>query len=154
MKLTKKELNQHLVEERRKMRTKQQNSDFFKRTLSIYNGQKKRAKEERGVDSLPFTLAEFRDFFAAGLEKVCPYSGHKLLLKSATSDHRMPISRMGELGLENQVVCSTSSNLQKGKMAEEEFKQIMALATFLLPPHVLSDFKGRLTTGGKWIGKG
>jgi len=146
--LTKTAVKRLLVEERMKERAKAKQSRFMSKTLSIYNGQKKRAAE--AGQALDFSLADFRAFFLLGINGNCPYSGQRLSLSNATADHRTPIARGGSFGLANQVVCTQSSNFQKGLQTEEEHLALMKAAAEILAPVALEDLKRRLTLGGKW----
>jgi len=140
-----------LVEERKSMREKQKHSEFMRKTLSIFNGQVRRADELGRKPS--YTLEIFRRFFRAGLDAGCHYTGVRLTLKTATVDHDEPIARGGTFNLDNLKVCSVSANFQKGIMTGAEYSQLMEQARILLDPVALDDLKRRLTTGGKWLAR-
>lgn len=148
--LTKKELEQLLVAERKKSRAKQQQSKFMSKTLSVYGGQKKRAKEERKED-LDFSLTEFRDYFRAGLEQTCRYCGTKITLVKATSDHLTPVSRGGAFGLANQGIVHESCNWQKGVLTDLEFIDLLNFMALRLDLAAEKDMKRRLSAGGKHL---
>jgi len=98
---------------------------LFKRSASIYNGMKARA--EKIHLKMPFSLEEFRDwllqrFSNAGVG-VCGYSGLMVLVEDFSVDHRFPVSRGGEFGLQNLTICSDKQNLRKGNMTEVEYRQ-------------------------------
>ncbi len=147
--LTKKELNDILVAERKKGREKAKKSKFVSRTLSIYKNQVARAKE-LGKEVF-YTLIEFRDRVSMDLEiGECYYCKGKINEKNFVGDHKDPISRTGLFTLENLAICDKSCNCQKGKMNDKEFEQLnQLLKTF--DPDIAKDVRARLTTGGRWM---
>jgi 5-methylcytosine-specific restriction endonuclease McrA len=155
MKLSKTEVNKLLIEERKKLREKQKHSDFMKRTLSIYNGQKKRASEFGIV--LPFTLDELRSYITPPeLNEKIPFEnrtcrcGVKLTIKNVAIDHKTPISRGGGWDLINLQLLCKSCNFRKGSLTSEEYKRLLHFAFEQLEDKGREDLFRRLTLGGKW----
>jgi hypothetical protein len=148
MELTKKELNKMMVAERAAMRQKHKQSEFMKRTLSIYNGQKSRA-EEKGVE-LPFTLDDFRAWLKFPFENRNCRCGQKLTVKNMAIDHKVPIARGGGWGLDNQQVLCKPCNFRKGQLLPDEFNALNTWVVTNLSPDSREDLWRRLTLGGKW----
>ncbi len=101
---------------------------FNRRSCRIFNGMKARAKE-RHVSVFPFSLDDFRAWLLErfggkpdGITR-CQYSGDILLAEDFSVDHRFPVSRGGEFGLQNLAICSEKENLRKGNMTEVEYGQ-------------------------------
>lgn len=98
---------------------------LFKRSASIYGGMKLRSKKQHRA--IPFTLAEFRDWLLRQFSPTgagrCLYSGEMILVENFSVDHRFPVSRGGEFGLQNLTLCSEKENLRKGNMTEVEYAQ-------------------------------
>ena len=101
---------------------------FNRRSLSIYSGMKERAFK-KGLTSFPFLLADFRIWLlcrfvgeARGIVS-CEYSGEILSAENFSVDHKFPVSRGGEFGLQNLTICSEKENLRKGNMTEVEYRQ-------------------------------
>jgi hypothetical protein len=155
MKLTKKAINQIQIEERKKMRDKYKQSEFMKKTLNIYNGQKQRAEENK--QELPFTLEEFRAWLCPKeFNESVPFEnrrcrcGVRLTIKSMAVDHKTPIARGGEWALSNcQVICKPC-NFRKGQLSFAEFVKLIHFANDELSPEGREDVWRRLTLGGKW----
>jgi hypothetical protein len=145
--ITKTALNKMLVEERKKMREKQKGSEFMKRTLSIYNGQKSRA-EEKKVE-LSFTLEQFRDWLRPFVDTKCR-CGTKMTIKGLAVDHKIPIARGGNWGLDNLQVLCKSSNFRKGQLLPDEFEALEDFVNTKLTAESREDLWRRLTLGGKW----
>ncbi len=127
------------------MRTKAQQSEFIKRSISIYKGQVTRAAEEEARQkrdlSLNYDLNEFRLFLTQELgTAICEYCHSKLTVKSFVCDHREAISREGVFTLENIAVCCKSCNWQKGKMNAGEFILMRGLIYDNLPAEIAADF--------------
>jgi 5-methylcytosine-specific restriction endonuclease McrA len=134
-----------LVAERKSMREKAKNSAFMRKTLSVYNGMKKRA----GCD-LDFTLERFREtvWLIVGAGH-CAYCGCRLTVSNLAIDHATPIARGGTFHFQNLVAACKSCNWQKGILTAEEFtKLLVAVACF--NKEAQADIKRRLTIGGKW----
>jgi hypothetical protein len=147
MTITKTELKKALVAERKSMREKQKQSLFMRRTLSIYNGMKKRAAELGKVFDL--TLDELRNGMKPWIGSECIYCDARLTINNITVDHSTPISRGGTFGLENLDFPCKPCNWQKGIMCAGEFIYFRsALGPFA--DEVQTDIKRRLTIGGKW----
>lgn len=153
--LTKAQVNKLLIAERAKSRTKQQNSAFMRRSLSIYNAQTKRMREHRPVsvnasNALPYTLAEFRVAMQKALDgAVCCYCGCKLTVKKVTPDHKHSIALGGSWDLDNICFSCQSCNWQKGILDAEEFRSLLQFCKYLTPDSA-ADVKRRLSIGGKW----
>ena len=101
---------------------------FNRRSLSIYSGMKERALK-RKIAVFPFCLEDFRlwlqarfDLDVTGVVR-CEYSGEMLSAENFSVDHRFPVSRGGEFGLQNLTICSEKENLRKGNMTEVEYRQ-------------------------------
>lgn len=101
-------------------------SVFLRRSLSIYAGMKERAFKQ-GVSVFPFLLADFRVWLLErfggkpdGIAR-CQYSREFLVAATFSVDHRFPVSRGGEFGLQNLTLCSEKENLRKGNMTEVEY---------------------------------
>jgi 5-methylcytosine-specific restriction endonuclease McrA len=153
--MNKTEVNRLLVEERKKMREKQRQSEFMKRTLSIYNGQKSRAAELGAT--LPFTLAEFREYIApAELKEKTPFEnrtckcGIRLTVKNVAIDHKIPIARGGGWELHNLECLCRPCNFRKGSLLPGEYVKLLRFAHEELSADSREDLFRRLTLGGKW----
>jgi 5-methylcytosine-specific restriction endonuclease McrA len=148
---TKKEIQELLVAERKKSNITHKESRFKQRTLSIYNGQVRRAKELKLTVS--YTLQQFREFVRQQLDYPCPYCVCKLTVNNFTDDHPHAISRGGQFTLHNTAACCKPCNYRKGVLNKEEFEQLMTFIYDKLPPEAITDVCRRLTMGGKWAGK-
>jgi len=149
VKVTKKALNDLLVEERKKMRHKAKHHKFMQRTLQMYNSDKQRAKEAGEI--MKYTLEEFREKAKVALELgLCPYSSDKLTVSNFAADHATPLSREGSWNLGNIVFCTKQSNYRKGSLTSYEYD---ALTEFIgtLHPDAQRDIFTRLTCGGKFL---
>jgi 5-methylcytosine-specific restriction endonuclease McrA len=153
--MNKSQVNKLLVEERKKMRLKQKHSDFMKRTLSIYNGQKSRAAEVG--QNIPFTLDEFRNYIAPPeLDEKVPFEsrtcrcGIKLTIKNVAIDHKTPIARGGSWELWNLQCICRPCNFRKGGLTDEEYSKLLRFAFEEIAPEAKEDLFRRLTLGGKW----
>ncbi len=120
MEITKAEINKLLVEERKKSRLKQKQSKFMSRTLSIYNGQKKRYNEKNN-GGLPYTLEQLRELVSEAIGKPCIYSGEKLTVNNLAVDHATPVAAGGNWEIGNLQVISQKSNFRKGQLTAEEY---------------------------------
>lgn len=152
--LTKKEINDLLVSERKKSRTRQQQSAFMKRTLQIYNGDKGRIREETGDPKaeLPYTLAELRELVQDALGKQCPYNSKiKLSVANLAVDHDIPLARGGSWDISNLMVISQQSNYRKGQLTGAEWMKFSKGLDKNFPPEAIEDVYRRLSLGGKWI---
>lgn len=161
--MTKAALGKVLTEERLKMRLKQRQSVFLRRTLSIYNGQKKRFFEYEGRSDpsdpdekheLPYTLEQFREKAQAALkEGRCCYCHETLTLKKMTADHVLAIVAGGGWELDNLCFPCQSCNWQKGRMDGTEFRRLLGFCKKYLSAASAADVKRRLSIGGKWSPK-
>lgn len=175
--LTKAQLSKILVEERKKSRTKHQQSAFMRRTLSIYKGQENRLAEawiesnkrlqaiadEAGrpvtlacllPSALPYTLSELRQGMSVALEGgKCCYCPCKLTLKRITADHKESLASGGSWNLANLAFCCQSCNWQKGRLSTLEFRRLLKFCDKYLSPESAADVKKRLSLGGKWTPK-
>ena len=155
VKMTKKDINDLLVAERAKSRLKHQQSAFMRRSLSIYNGQKKRFYEMHDKHAIfPYLLIDLRERMQAALERgICDYCKGKLTVKNITPDHKESLSSGGGWSLSNLVMCDRSCNWQKGRLTEEEFRDLLKFLRMYLSPESQADVKKRLSLGGKWSPK-
>jgi len=146
--IKKKDLDKALVEERKKMRSKQQESKFKSRTLNIYKGQVARAKNlEMCID---YNIEEFREFTQKALLGQCPYCGGKLTVTNFVADHKDPISRGGLFTLDNLAICDKSCNFRKGCLSNQEYTWFNKAIVENLSSESVEDVRRRLTAGGKW----
>jgi 5-methylcytosine-specific restriction endonuclease McrA len=159
VKMTKKDINKLLIEERAKMRTKQKQSAFMRRTLNIYNGQTTRLRELSPIAivdgnvrsrSLPYTLDELRQVMEHELKGVCCYCKYKLTVKTITPDHAVAVSAQGGWGLDNINFCCQKCNWRKGILTADEFKWLVRILRKGLSAASLEDVWRRLVIGGKW----
>ena len=152
--MTKKAINDLLVEERAKARSKQRRSAFMSRSRSIYHGQETRLREASGDPKagLPYTLEEFRSKMDVALTKICVccYCGCGLSVRKVTADHAQSLASGGEWGLDNLVFPCMNCNWQKGRMTALEFKRLLMFCARYLSPESAGDLKRRLSIGGKW----
>lgn len=96
---------------------------FLKRSSSIYNGQKKRARDA-GV-LLPYTLDDLRGLIRRAIEnKRCTYCCRELTPKNISVDHRIPLCRNGSFSFSNLFACDLTCNLAKGPLTEIEWREI------------------------------
>jgi len=153
IRMTKAELLAVRVEERAKMRVKQKQSAFMRRTLSIYNGQNKRI-EAANAGALPYTLAEFRSAAQRALDTgCCFYCGTKLTVRNLTPDHKVALAACGSWNLDNLAWCCQSCNWEKGRLSATEFQELLLFLDEHLSPASSADVKRRLSIGGKWSWK-
>jgi len=145
--MNKTEINKLLVEERKKMREKNKQSLFMRRTLSIFNGQKKRAAESLHV--IPYTLEQFREWVNPSFENRYCDCGNKLSAKNMTIDHRVPVARGGNWGIDNLRVVCKPCNWRKGIFFEDEYTALIEFAETKLSPESRADLWRRLVSGGK-----
>jgi 5-methylcytosine-specific restriction endonuclease McrA len=149
VKVTKKALNDLLVEERKKMRHKAKHHKFMQRTLQMYNSDKQRAKEKGEL--LSYTLEEFRASASGALSHgFCCYSGEKISVSNMAADHYNPVSRGGEWSLLNLSFCTKQENFRKGSLTGKEYERLKVFIENL-PPEAQKDIWTRLTVGGKWM---
>lgn len=161
--LTKAQLNKILVDERAKSRSKAKQSLFMRRTLSIYNAQKKRYAEWTGLvpsedrpdaDSLPYTLEQFRAWAEDALRAgVCAYCREKLTIKKLTPDHKKAIAAGGTWDLDNLIASCQSCNWQKGILSHREFCSLLTFLEGNMSDKSAADVKRRLSIGGRWSPK-
>jgi 5-methylcytosine-specific restriction endonuclease McrA len=152
VKMTKAAINKLLVEERAKMRGKQKQSAFMRRTLSIYNGQTTRMREFFHITKakLSYSLEEFREGAAKALGGPCWYCECKLTVKTLTPDHATAVSRHGGWGLNNIVFCCQSCNWVKSTLTGKEFQALVDFMNTHLSPESQTNVRRRLVIGGKW----
>jgi len=152
VKMTKKDINKLLVEERAKMRGKQKQSAFMRRTLSIYNGQTTRMREFFRSDKakLSYTLEELRQVMEHALKGTCCYCGCKLTVKTITPDHATAVATSGGWGLDNIKFCCQKCNWRKGILTADEFTWLVRILRKGLSASSLEDVWRRLVIGGKW----
>jgi len=136
-----------LAEQRVLQKEKQLHSQFMLRSLTIYNGQKKRAADAKTV--LQFTIEEFRSWLLPRIGTICE-CGVKITLKNLAVDHVVPIARGGAFDLANLNVLCKSSNFRKGQLLPDEFDALCAFAREKLSAESREDLWRRLTLGGKW----
>jgi 5-methylcytosine-specific restriction endonuclease McrA len=160
--MTKAQLNKVLIEERAKSRSKQRQSAFMRRSLSIYNGQKKRLKDlcndpfiapdKRPQSStLPYSLDELRQKMQEALTLgKCDYCGGKLTLKKITPDHRISIAEKGSWDLDNLAMVCQQCNWQKSTLSEHEFCLLLKFLNRYLSSESRTNVRRRLVIGGKW----
>lgn len=150
---TKTEIKKMLVEERKKSRTKHQQSVFVNRTRGMYNGQVNRYVElrEKSKTSFPYTLEQFREKCTTALDKpTCWYCDKKLTVKSMCADHRLPVVRGGSFKLSNIRIIHQNCNWRKGLMTEAEYEKLTTFADFHLSGKARADLWKRLGIGGRW----
>lgn len=165
MNLTKSEINKLLVEERKKSRLKQKNSEFMKRSLNIYKGQQTRLMESQiempyvknrsvGISEvlslMPFSLDEFRGWLQPFIDQKCQWCTSKMTIKSFAVDHRTPIARGGDWVLSNLACICKPCNFRKGQLTEEEFAKLCNFVNQELSAGSREDVWRRLVLGGKW----
>lgn len=144
--MNKTEINKLLVEERKKMRVKQSQSLFMKRSLSIYKGQKIRA-EEKGLE-LPFTIEQFRGWLEPFVGTACE-CGDKITIARLSVDHSTPIARGGSFDISNLSAICNRCNFRKGALTATEFEAFKKFVN-TLPAEAREDVWRRLVLGGKW----
>jgi 5-methylcytosine-specific restriction endonuclease McrA len=151
--MTKAQLNKVLIEERAKSRSKQQQSAFMRRSLSIYNGQKKRIADAYPDDvaTLPYSLDELRQKMQEALTLGrCVYCSGKLTLKKITPDHRISIAEKGSWDLDNLAMVCQQCNWQKSTLSEHEFCLLLKFLNRYLSSESRTNVRRRLVIGGKW----
>lgn len=147
--LTKAAINKLLVAERASMRSKHKQSAFMKRTLSIYNGQKSRAKDLK--QTVEYTLADLRTMVDDALKiGICPYCQMKLTLSKLALDHALPVSQGGLFTKMNMVVCCAPCNWQKSDMSAKQFIDFTRFIVSRFPSDVVGSIRRRLVIGGRW----
>lgn len=137
---------------------------FIKRTANIYRHQCERFTEKRNKRGrvtqvgreIPYSLAEFREWAKAQFPETrtwvtrCGYCNAILTLEACCSDHRTPVSRGGDLGLDNQILCCDPCNRIKGKLTAKEYSALrQGLETF--PETARADIYARLKTGAGFV---
>jgi HNH endonuclease len=94
---------------------------FKKRTYTIYRHQKARA------GTLPFTLEEFRAALRSFLARhpLCRYCNALVSIRNVSLDHRRPVSRGGNYGLDNIDFICAGDNKAKGDFTGEEYTDLL-----------------------------
>lgn len=124
-------------------------ASFQKRSGQMYQGMKRRAKKV--YVSLPFTLAEFREwlrdkFDVNGVAR-CEYSNELIAVENFSVDHRHPVSRSGSFDLLNLAICTEKHNLRKGNMTGREYEFFMTHVIGFYPPEVQAAIWRKLEVG-------
>jgi len=151
VKITKTAIRKIEVETRARMREKLKDSEFMRKSLSIYNGQVKRALEVMSIVAapvLPYTIEQFRDWMRPLVNTLCS-CGKKMTLKQIHIDHCTPISRGGSWFIYNLQALCKSCNWRKGILLPEEYGLLVCLLDSFTPDS-REDVYRRLTIGGKW----
>jgi 5-methylcytosine-specific restriction endonuclease McrA len=120
---------------------------FILKTSNIYHSHKHRARRA-GQLGLPFSLTDLREFCRQALGMPCPYCGITLDIKNLSFDHRIPVSRRGSWGLENQSPCCKRCNQIKGPLDSLEFASLLNLLR-AWDPKAKANVLSRLYAGGK-----
>lgn len=140
----------------KKKQTREQKSQalFMRRTYHVFKHMLERYKKTlpespkrvRAAATLPFALADLRDYIKSRMGKPCRYCQEALTVKSFSADHRNPVGRGGSWRLKNvQAVCD-SCNRAKGNLTSKEFARVYAvLAT--IDPVAKRQFLSRLKLG-------
>lgn len=150
-KLSKTEVKKLLISERKSMREKQKQSLFMRRTLSIYNGMKKRAAENGAM--LDFDIEWLRGFVHRRVGSPCAYCPAILSVATLCLDHPDPIARGGSFRYGNLFVCCKPCNFQKGILNAGEFRNLLKILDTQMDSEAAADVKRRLTIGGRWSWK-
>lgn len=95
--------------------------------------------------TIDYGLTDVRQLLAA--HSLCEYCRVPLSF-AASLDHRLPIARGGQHGLDNLSVCCVRCNQLKGQLTEGEFREVLALR-FQLHPVARMDVERRLLAGGQ-----
>ena len=148
--VTKETINKMMVDTRKQVKLAHKQSRFMQRTLAVYTGQKRRAKELNRELSYP--IDQFRERISKQLEGNCPYCETKLTVNNFVTDHPWAVARGGPFTLDNTVACCKPCNWRKGNLNKEEFLWLVEAVKENLPPEVAADVWRRLTLGGKWAG--
>lgn len=136
---------------------------FHVRTASIHSSMVKRFAQKENKRGrvirvgriVPFTLAEFRLWLLEQLggkpegSTRCVYCNCPLFADTLRIDHKIPVSRGGELGLSSLAVACDRDNRMKGSLTDSEFRALqVALGDLLrngsLHPAGFEDIQKRL----------
>lgn len=140
-------------------------ADFNKRCDRLFDNMRGRFKAtywksgkrsgrlRRPARPLPFDRYDLRKFMAKkiGLNAMpCPYCGRPIDILSLHLDHIVPVSRGGELSLDNLDPACDTCNREKGELTAEEF---LALRGFLrtLSPAAQADVQKRLRGSSRFM---
>ena len=97
---------------------------------------------------IPFSIDELRGMISEAIKVgLCPLCNDKLTARNFSLDHRIPVSRGGDLTLLNLETVCMSCNRAKGDLTREEF---LALVEVLrkMDERVMRSVLGRLKAGG------
>ena len=114
---------------------------FMTRSLAAFNNLRARCGD------LTFDVAWLRNYIHGALPYADPYLGTPITVKDFSIDHRTPVSRGGTSEPSNLDVVSKASNLAKGNLSREEFRDLMSLIR-MWPAEARNDLLGRLKSGG------
>ena len=124
-------------------------SVFLRRTSSAYASHRKRARAALGLHALPYTLEEFREWWNQQIgDQViarCCYCNTLLSDYDLYCDHAVPLNRGGSAALANLRPCCARDNEIKGRMTENEYKDLLALLDRM--PVARADVMARLRAG-------
>ena len=112
-------------------------SEFMDLTRSRYNAMRVRLAERRNKRGrilqvgrqIPFSLEEYRGWLLGKLHGEqgvtrCEYCDRPIAISTLVTDHMEPISRGGELSLNNLAACCEPCNAAKGRLTAYEFKSL------------------------------
>jgi hypothetical protein len=119
---------------------------FLKRTKTIFANLKRRAKADFQV--LDFDRDAFREFVAN--HNSCEYDGLPVDGATFQIDHRTPTSRAANHTLKNLAVACARCNQIKGKLTEQEARQLFQLIREW-PPVAAADVLARLRAGASTV---
>lgn len=99
---------------------------------------------------LPFNLQQFRVWLLSWLGTEggvvrCSYCETWLDIGTIVVDHRVPVNRGGDLGLDNLALCCKPCNDQKGQLLEASFRKLREF-TATLPPECAQNIYQRLAS--------
>ena len=95
-----------------------------------------RARAKKAGYPITFTADEYRAWYVAQFPDTasCPYCHLRLATGKPEPDHRTPMSRGGDTGIQNLILCCHRCNRRKGELTDNEWEQVMRLMYILPEP--------------------
>lgn len=134
-------------------------SDFKAKSRQTFSNMQARFSEKRNKHGriirigreLPFDLEQFRAWLLTWLGSEggvvrCSYCSAWLDISTIVVDHRVPVNRGGDLGLDNLAVCCKSDNDIKGQLTESEYCKLIAFLQSELAGVAEQNIKQRLAS--------
>lgn len=104
---------------------------YRKLSLRLCEKRNKRGKITQVGRALPFSLEQYRAWLLTVLRTEqgvgrCCYCETPIAIETLVTDHKIPISRSGELTIDNLAACCEFCNDAKGALTDYEFRSLLA----------------------------